>query len=82
MITFATAKRAPPRTGYQRRDAGRPEPACRPRAVILTPASPPLARAIAALAPAAPATATSARHCGDSSTRLRRALSQQKHLVR
>ena len=34
------------------------------------------------LPPAAPATATSARHCGDSSTRLRRALSRQKHLVR
>jgi len=31
---------------------------------------------------AAPAMATSARHCGDSSTRLRRALSRQKHLVR
>jgi hypothetical protein len=31
---------------------------------------------------ASPAMATSARHRGDSSTRLRRALSRQKHLVR
>jgi len=48
MITYATTKTRSAGTGYQRRDTGRPEPAYWPRAVILTPASLPWARAATA----------------------------------